>query len=258
MESRWYVVDNRPIHALVGEPSAAARRGRRWKDPIVMAHGLGVAAESLRFLGRELVDLGYRAFAPDLPGFGRSVVDKPPRPLRVPQLADALEAWMRTARVKRAAIYGNSIGAQIAADLAARHPELAPAVILVGPTTDPEVRSVFGQVWRWLQNIPRDRSAAGGNMVRAYRRAGVRRVLRSFQHAVHDRIEEKLPRIDVPALVVAGSVDPITPLHWAKRVNELLPDGRMVVLEGAGHSMHGLRPRELAQHMSEFLESVAS
>lgn len=252
LDSRWYVVDNRPMHALVGTP-AHGRPG----DPIVMAHGLGVAAESLRFLGAELVANGRRSFAPDLPGFGLSGTHKPPHPLRIPGLADALRAWMETAGVQRAALYGNSIGAQIAADLAARHPDRVSALVLVGPTPDPDARTLPAQVWRWLKNLPRDRSAAGQGMLRGYWRAGFLRVARSFQYAVQDRIEEKLPRIRVPTLVVGGSRDPIAPLHWVRYVCDLVPNGRLVVVEGAAHSIHGSHPERLAAEMTSFLDEAA-
>src|SRR3712207_6887962 len=48
---------------------------------------------------------------PDLPGFGRST--KPPKVLTIPDLADALAAWMAEAGLGRAALVGNSLGCQI-------------------------------------------------------------------------------------------------------------------------------------------------
>ena len=62
-----------------------------------------------------------RVFAPDLPGFGGS--EKPSRVLDLPGLSDALAAWMGGVGVGRAALVGNSLGCQIIADLALRHPE---------------------------------------------------------------------------------------------------------------------------------------
>jgi 2-hydroxy-6-oxonona-2,4-dienedioate hydrolase len=262
MEGRWYVVANRPMHALVSEHALRAQDAEpdtaAHSPPIVLVHGLGKAAESLRQLAEALDRLGHAVYAPDLPGFGESSKHKPPSPLDVPGLADALDAWMEAAGIGRAVVVGNSIGAQVAADLAARRPQRALAVVLLGPTTDPKVRSMPAQVWRWLVNSRRDRSAAGGGMVSAYWRAGIGRVAQTFRYSVVDRIEEKLPKISAPALVIAGSVDPITPLAWTRRVSELLPHGRIVVLDGAAHSMHGNQPREVAAHVHEFVASLAS
>jgi pimeloyl-ACP methyl ester carboxylesterase len=259
LRKRWYIVDNSPMHALVceeGQPTAGDSPPP-WDLPIVLVHGLGIAAESMRALGGELAGRGYRVYAPDLPGFGGSAAHKPPRALSVPQLADALAAWMLTAGVKRAAIVGNSIGAQIAADLAARRPELVPALVLLGPTTDPDVRSVPGQIWRWMLNSRVDKSSGHG-MVPAYLAAGLGRVARTFRYSIEDRIEEKVTRIRAPTLVVSGAADPITPAHWVRRVCELLPDGRLILLEGAGHSIHGLRPGELGVAIHDFLTELCA
>lgn len=259
LRTRWYVVENRPMHALVSEEDLATGGSSdhpAWNRPIVLVHGLGVAAESMRALGGELAARGYRTYAPDLPGFGGSAAHKPPRTLDVPQLAEALEAWMRAAGIDEAVVVGNSIGAQIAADLAARRPQRIPALVLLGPTTDPEVRSVAAQAWRWLRNSRVDRSSGHG-MLAAYLRAGLGRVARTFRYSIEDRIEEKLPRIAAPALVVSGAADPITPPHWVQRVCDLLPDGRLAHLEGAGHSIHGLRPGEVARLIHDFLSEIA-
>jgi 2-hydroxy-6-oxonona-2,4-dienedioate hydrolase len=257
LRTRWYSVDDRPMHALVseeGEP-IAGHSLPAWGLPIVLVHGLGIAAESMRLLGGELAGRGYRVYAPDLPGFGGSAAHKPPRALDIPQLADALAEWMRDAGLERAAIVGNSIGAQVAADLAARRPELVSALVLLGPTTDPQVRSVPGQILRWMKNSRVDKSSGHG-MVSAYLAAGIGRVLRTFRYSIEDRIETKVPHILAPTLVASGGADPITPPHWVRRVCELLPDGRLIHLEGAGHSIHGLRPRELGVAIHEFLTGL--
>ncbi|MGH2381460.1 MAG: alpha/beta fold hydrolase [Candidatus Limnocylindria bacterium] len=254
LRTRWYVVDNRPMHALVSEEETptAGSSPPAWKLPIVLVHGLGLAAESMRPLGGELAALGYRVYAPDLPGFGGSAAHKPPRALDVPETADALDAWMRAADVERAAVVGNSIGAQVATDLAVRRHERIAVLVLLGPTTDPAVRSVRDQVWRWLLNTRVDQSSGHG-MIPAYLAAGLGRVARTFRYSVEYRIETKLPRVRAPTLVVSGSADPITPLDWVRRASELLPDGRLVTLDGAGHSIHGLRPRQLSQAIHGFL-----
>ena len=48
--------------------------------------------------------------------------------------------------------------------------------------------------------------------------------------ALADRIEEKLPHIQAPTLVVRGARDPLVPSRWAEGGHALLPHGRLVVL----------------------------
>jgi pimeloyl-ACP methyl ester carboxylesterase len=84
-------------------------------------------------------------------------------------------------------------------------------------------------------------------------RAGVVRSWRTFRHALKDPIEEKLPQVRVPALVVHGSRDRISPRSWAEEVARLLPDGRLVVLPHAAHAANYSAPAELARAVRSFL-----
>ena len=68
-----------------------------------------------------------------------------------------------------------------------------------------------------------------------------------------DPIEEKLARVRVPALVVHGSRDRISPRGWAEEVARLLPGGRLVVLPHAAHAANYSAPAELARAIRPFL-----
>ena len=65
-----------------------------------------------------------------------------------------------------------------------------------------------------------------------------------------------LERLRVPALVVAGDVDRLTPPASAVALNERLPDARLVVLEGAGHCSMLDRPEEFNEAVERFLREV--
>jgi pimeloyl-ACP methyl ester carboxylesterase len=65
-----------------------------------------------------------------------------------------------------------------------------------------------------------------------------------------------LPRIRVPALVVVGQHDRVTPPAAAVALAGALPDGRLVVLEGAGHIAMLERPIELNRELRAFASRV--
>ena len=52
---------------------------------------------------------------------------------------------------------------------------------------------------------------------------------------VEMNLTEALSRVAVPALVIVGEVDRLTPPVSARAVADRLPDARLVVIEGAGH-----------------------
>jgi pimeloyl-ACP methyl ester carboxylesterase len=155
--------------------------------------------------------------------------------------------------LERAAFLGNSMGCQIIAQFAVRHPDRIERAVLQGPTTDPEARTWHQQFWRWIKKMRHEKREQTPVNLREYRDAGVYRVFRSLQMSFfEDRIEEQLPRMSVPTLVVRGSRDTIVPQRWAEEVVRLLPMGRLAV-PGALHTMNFQQPRELVQVSLPFL-----
>ena len=134
LESRWIEVDGLRMHVRAStRPVPAAR------PPVVLVHGYGVAGRYMVPLAEHLAP-DFHVHIPDLPGFGRS--NKPAKVLAIPDLADALAAWMAEAGLGRAALVGNSLGCQILAEFALRHGERVACLVLQGPTADPAARTV--------------------------------------------------------------------------------------------------------------------
>ena len=243
LRSVWTRVGRLRLHARAStwptEPGAPTA---------VLVHGFVVSSAymvptALRLRPR------WRVFAPDLPGFGAS--DHPGRPPTVPGLADALAGWMTANNLRQATLLGNSLGCQVVVDLALRYPDLAARLVLAGPTVDPAARSVKRQLGRLLVDVPRERPSLLALHARDWLRAGPREILDTMRATVDDRIEEKLPRVGVPTLVVVGGCDPLVPPAWARRAAELLPRGRLVVVPGAPHALNYSAPAALVRAMNQ-------
>ena len=168
---------------------------------VVLVHGL-VASSRYMVPTAELLAAHYRVYAPDLPGFGKS--DKPPRVLNVAELSDFLAAWMGMTGLKSAALVGNSFGCQIIVKLALRHPERVEKAVLQGPTVDPPGRTALRQIGRLLLDGVREPPSLLPIELLDYLHAGFRRPVRTFRYMLEDRIEERLPQMHVPTLVVRG------------------------------------------------------
>ncbi|HEY1404550.1 MAG TPA: alpha/beta fold hydrolase, partial [Pyrinomonadaceae bacterium] len=123
IESRWITVGGLRIHARVSVnlPASAC------DVPVVLVHGLVVSSLYMLPTAERLATF-FRVFAPDMPGFGKS--DKPLRALDVPELADALVAWMDAAGLVQPVLVGNSLGCQVIANVAARNPHRVAGVVL--------------------------------------------------------------------------------------------------------------------------------
>lgn len=235
------LIDGRAVHAI-------ARRGPG--RTVVCVHGVGVSSRyfrpTLEVLGAE-----FDVHAPDLPGFGQSA--DPGSVLDLAALADALLAWIDAAQLRRVALLGNSFGSQIAVEAALRQNGQIERLVLQGPTTDPEARSALRQIGRLLVNSRGESPRQLPLILRDYRDAGLRRCAQTFRIALVDRIEDKLPCIELPVLVVRGDHDLIVPQAWAEQVTRLLPHGRLVTVPDAAHTLNFAAPRGLADAVRGFL-----
>ena len=241
-EDRWTRVGGSTVYARVWGSAGPAR------PPAVLVHGLSMSGRYLVPTARRLA-ADFRVYAPDLPGFGRSPL--PSRALDVAELGDALARWMDACGLARAVLLGNSLGCQVIVALAARRPDLASALVLVGPTADPAGRSIPRLVARAAADVFREDPALFPVIAGDYLRAGVRRTWRTLQHLVADRPEERLPHVGIPALVVRGSRDAIVPAAWAAEVARQLPRGRLLTVPGAAHAVNFGAPGPLAVAVRE-------
>lgn len=204
-------------------------------------HGLGVSRRyfepTIRALARD-----RRVFAPDLP-----------RGLPVEKLAAWVDDWARAARVDHALVLGNSMGCQVAVELACRRPGLVAALVLSGPTVDPRARSLVEQATRLARDAAQEPVGLLWTVATDYVRSGPLRTVRWARRMLEHRIEERLPLVDAPALVVRGERDVIVPREWARRVADLLPHGDFAEIPDAAHALHYSHASELRALANELL-----
>jgi 2-hydroxy-6-oxonona-2,4-dienedioate hydrolase len=218
--------------------------------PAVLVHGLVVSSRYHVPLGDRLAPR-RPVLAPDLPGFGAS--DRPRGHPDTRTLGQLLARWLLVADVGPVALVANSYGCQIATHTALAHPDLVERLVLLGPTMDPRGRRVGEQLRRWARESRTQTSALQRILLRDHARAGPRRALATFRHALADRIEDRLPHLEMPALVVRGTRDPIVPQRWAEEAAERLPDGQLAVLPGATHAINHEQPAQTARVLDRFL-----
>jgi 2-hydroxy-6-oxonona-2,4-dienedioate hydrolase len=247
--STWVPVHGLRLHALVSadDPPPDA-------PTIVLVHGVAVSSRYLAPLADHLAPRA-RVYVPDLPGYGRS--DRPPGPdLTVTELADALVTWMDRAGLQRPHLLGNSFGCQVIADLAARYPDRVGRLVLQGPTMDPHARSTWRQALRWLAVAPFERYSEVLVLLRDLWDLGPRRAANMIRIALDDPIEQKLARSAAPTLIVRGSRDAIVPQRWAEEAARLLPNGQLVVIERAAHTINYSQPAWLVEAIWPFLNGA--
>jgi pimeloyl-ACP methyl ester carboxylesterase len=82
---------------------------------------------------------------------------------------------------------------------------------------------------------------------------GLPRLAANIRRMLQDRIEQKLPGVVVPSLVVRGELDTTVPKRWAARAARLLPDGDLVEIPRAAHTVNYNAPDEVATIVETFI-----
>ena len=225
------------------------------KPVFVLIHGLLISS---RYMIPTAERLGqtYPVYALDLPGFGRS--ENPAQVLTIPELADAIVAWLDALYLPKAVFLGNSLGGQVLIDLAARYPARVDHLILVGPTVDPQARTVWQQASRLLIDFVYEDPRLLYHLLIDFFRAGVWRTWQTFQYALQDYGERKLAAIRAPTLVVRGARDAVAPQHWGEEMIRRLPNGRLVVIPGAPHCVNFSTAAALVEAVQHFLQTSAT
>jgi 2-hydroxy-6-oxonona-2,4-dienedioate hydrolase len=218
--------------------------------PVVLVHGFGVSGRYMLPLAESLAG-PFCVFVPDLPGYGRS--EKPDVPLGISGLADALAGFQDALALDRPAFVANSMGCQVVTDLAVRFPDRVGPLVLVGPTVDPEQRLARRQFLRALSDSAHEPVSLLALAAHDGAVMGLRALLSTARSALADRIDERLPMIEQPTLVIRGGEDRFVSTAWAAQVAALLPCGRLVVVPGEPHAVHYTRPELVEALVRELL-----
>lgn len=73
-----------------------------------------------------------------------------------------------------------------------------------------------------------------------------------FSHERED-LTDRLDRITCPVLLLWGDADPISPVAVGRRLAELLPDAKLVVIEHGGHDLVSEHATEVIPHIEKHL-----
>jgi pimeloyl-ACP methyl ester carboxylesterase len=195
---------------------------------VVVVPGLAVA----NYLEPALRELGAwtRAHLVELPGFSGS--GEPPHPMDVGQFADAVVQWL-DGGPQEVVLVGHSSGTQVAARAAVRRPPNVRALVLASPTVDPRFRSLPRVLMAWRRNHALEPPSLDEEHTPERQRAGLRRVQHALRVHLADALEDVVPHVPVPVLVLHGDQDRLCTEAWARELSDLAPDGRFCAVPGA-------------------------
>lgn len=214
--------------------------------PLVLVHGLGGRAEDWLSLVPELTRSGYRVYALDLLGFGRSA--KPDVDYSIALESDILRRFLDDQKLQQPDIAGWSMGGWIVLKFAAEHPERVHRLVLLNsaglkfdaenagalrPKTEAELAHMMQVLTPHPRPIP---SFYARQVLRDLGQQDwiVGRALNSMQGG-KDLMDGKMDAVKMPVLIVWGREDVLTPPFLGERMHEAMPQSVFYLVNGCGH-----------------------
>lgn len=226
---------------------------------------------------REGLAATCKVITPDLRGFGGSPLGDDEPSLDV--MADDVVRLLDREEIDRAVVGGQSMGGYVTMALCRRHPDRLLGVILADTKADadtPEARgnrervataaldggfpALVGEMLPTMvgQTTLHDRALVLGR-VRGLIQSAPPQAVAWAQRAMADRPDSfgTLRGLQVPALVIVGGEDRLSPPSDAEAMADAVPDGRLVVIEEAGHLSAIERPEAFNRAVTAFTAGLA-
>ena len=209
------------------------------------------------------------AISVSLRGFGGS--DAPPDGYTPDDFAADVHELADHLDVTSAVFVGHSMGTLVVQRLAASHPEMVAGLVLIGGLNRlPD--DVYDEVWSVVDgpHRPHQRAIRPRVPVEHPRRARPRRLLRPARRrepqgarpsvaaafaGIRTMPPPATPRVTAPTLLLWGDHDALVPRSEQDALLSAIPDARLVVYQGAGHSPNWEQPERVAGDIDAFLRT---
>ena len=248
--------------------------------PIVLVHGTASSLHTWDAWTNELKKTN-RVIRMDLPAFGITGPNKN-ADYSIESYTTFLHSFVEKLNLEKFHLAGNSLGGNIAWNYAAEHPAKVEKLILVDasglPTNKeppaifkmaktPVLRSLFLYVTpkmliaKNIKEVYEDDDKVTDELVTRYHKMALRA---GNRQAFIDRAKtdfkldakintDRLKSIQTPTLLIWGAKDLWIPLDNGKRMNRILVNSKLEVLENSGHVPMEENPKESLELLKNFL-----
>lgn len=247
--------------------------------PVLMLHGFLGCKDDWHEIATTLQS-GRRLAVFDLPGHGPAADAAEDRDCSLDAASHRIEAVLEALESKRGHLVGYSMGARAALYFAVTRPSCVASLVLESGSdgiedeaerasrrSDDEGRAkmieekgleVFVDSWEQLPLFDTQLALPPATLASQRRRrlqgdpAALARSLRHAGTGMQPWLGEHLSKVTAPVLLIAGSLDEKF-VAIARRLQSLLPDAHLEIVEGAGHNVHLEKPEEYVALVDAFL-----
>jgi 3-oxoadipate enol-lactonase len=242
-------------------------------QPLVLVHGFPL--DHSMWQGQiDAFANGYQVIAPDLRGFGQSTVS--PGLVTMQRMADDIAQVLNGLAIDQPIVLcGLSMGGYVAWQFALRHRERLAKLILCDTKAAADTPEAAANRIAMADKVQREGAAfvaeamlpklfapdhlqASPPYIEATRQVILRtdpKAIAAAQRGMAQRpdMTDRLAQFDVPALVLCGQHDAISPPAEMRSIAEKLPQATYVEIAGAGHMAPLEKPAEVNAAIRQFL-----
>ncbi|MGY8943541.1 MAG: alpha/beta fold hydrolase [Flavobacteriales bacterium] len=248
--------------------------------PIVLMHGTAASLHTYDAWTKQL-SKDYRVIRLDLPAFGLTGPNKNAE-YSIESYTKFLSQFLEKIKVAKFYLAGNSLGGNIAWNYAAEYPEKVLKLILIDasglPTFTPQppifkmaktpiLNSLFLYITprfiirKNIEQVYANKLKVTDALVTRYhkmslrtgnRKAFIDRAKTDFNVAEKVNLV-KLKSVKTTTLLIWGAKDTWIPLGNGKRMDSMLPNSKLVILENSGHVPMEENPKESLEFLKSFL-----
>jgi len=274
--SHFAEVDGVQVHYQeAGETSA---------PPLLLIHGFASSNLVWSKVLLQLAEAGFRVIAPDLTGYGYS---GKPRDFdyTISSQAAMVVGFLKKLGIEQTFMVGSSYGGAVAATIALDRPALIEKLILVGAVTNnkptrymlmrlfgsPVIGDILSPLLAGSLTLVRrrmkrvydrhewvlDEKRVQARHLPLRTRGTHRAIIRTVRHWDADRVSRDAHLITQPSLVLWGEHDREVPLRDGERLQQEIPDSRLIVFRECGHLPHEEYPERFTELITDFTKVMS-
>jgi len=229
------------------------------KRTVVFIHGAGLDHSGWGLQSRYFGYHGFNVLALDLPAHGRS---EGPALASIGDMADWVKKVLDEKGIKSAALVGHSMGSLVALEFAARYPEAAEKIALIGTAYPMKVGEAFldaarrndpaaydmETIWGHAAQVPLAGNPNPGMWMYGDTLARLARLAPGVLHNDLNACNsyaggmEAAAKVKCPVLFVLGARDAMTPPRAAQDLVKKLANAKTMTVALSGHSLMAEAP----------------
>lgn len=231
---------------------------------IIFIHGSGGNASIWKKTMEIIAQAGWGSIAISLPGHGASEGEGM---ANIPEYREFVNDFIEAKGLRNIFLAGHSLGGGIVLDFALKYPEKLKGIILIGTgarlRVHPQALEMFRQMaegeieskfepWAFAEHTPAHILAEGE---KEWSMTSPKVRYMDLKACDQFDIMEEVEKIRLPALIVVGTKDRLTPIKYAEYLHKKMKEAKLEIIPEVGHMLMLEAPEPLSLAIINFLKA---